>query len=49
MTLACSHPRDVVDVKALLHLSPLFAGLDDTVLDEMLSHFRRETWNRADR
>jgi len=49
MTLACPHSRDVVDVKALLHLhqSPLFAGLDEVVLDEMLSHFRRETWKQG--
>ncbi len=47
MTLACSASPAVVDVKALLHQSPLFAGLDDTVLDEMLSHFRRETWKQG--
>ncbi len=47
MTLACSPSQHAVDVKALLHQSPLFAGLDDAVLDEMLSHFRRETWKQG--
>ncbi len=28
--------------KALLRHSPLFEGLGEAVLDEMLSHFRRE-------
>jgi len=45
--LANANSRDVVDVKALLRHSPLFEGLDDAVLDEMLSHFRRETWKQG--
>ncbi len=45
--LADTHSRGTVDVKALLHHSPLFEGLDGAVLDEMLSHFRRETWKQG--
>ena len=45
--LANTQSHDVGDVKVLLRHSPLFAGLDDVVLDEMLSHFRRETWKQG--
>ena len=45
--LSNAHSRGVVDVKDLLRHSPLFEGLDDAVLDEMLSHFRRETWRQG--
>lgn len=44
--LADRQARSGVDVKALLRQSPLFEGLDGAVLDEMLSHFRRETWKQ---
>ncbi|VAW84027.1 hypothetical protein MNBD_GAMMA18-2062 [hydrothermal vent metagenome] len=37
------------DVRTLLCHSPLFDGLDDAVLDEMLGHFRRETWKQGRR
>ncbi len=37
------------DVRTLLRHSPLFDGLDDAVLDEMLGHFRRETWKQGRR
>jgi CRP/FNR family transcriptional regulator, cyclic AMP receptor protein len=33
--------------KSVLTDSPLFAGLDDSILDEMLSLFRRDTWRRG--
>lgn len=45
--LANTSSHDVVDVKALLRRSPLFTGLEDAVLNEMLSHFRRETWKQG--
>jgi len=47
--LADLQPHSGVDVKALLRHSPLFEGLDSAVLDEMLSHFRRETWQQGRR
>lgn len=47
--LADRQARSGVDVKALLRQSPLFEGLDGAVLDEMLSHFRRETWKQGRR
>ncbi len=37
------------DVKNLLRHSPLFDGLDDKVLGEMLALFRRETWKQGRR
>ena len=49
MTLANSPIEDTGDVKAMLRQSALFAGLDDAILDEMLSHFRRETWKQGRR
>lgn len=45
--LADTPTQGVVDVKDLLSHSPLFAGLDDAILDEMLNHFRRETWKQG--
>lgn len=33
--------------KQVLSHSPLFAGLDDALLDDMLSMFRRDTWRRG--
>ncbi len=37
----------LVDTKDALCLSPLFQGLEDEVLDKMLSQFRHETWKQG--
>ncbi len=47
--LAGMQPYNEVDAKILLRHSPLFEGVDDVVLDEMLAHFRRETWREGER
>jgi len=38
---------DKESVIALLRRSPLFSSLEDAVLLDMLSHFRRETWKQG--
>jgi len=41
-----SNPIHSAQYKAVLKQSPLFKGLADTVINELLKIFHRETWRR---